>query len=697
MKPLSKIAALAAMLISLGGAAAAPADTSPTTLAAGPVVSVPLPGQHPQPAPAAPPAGGHALTAEDVGAYFDGLLPDAISRADIAGAIIVVVKDGQPLFERGYGLADIKARRPIDPETTMFRPGSISKTFTWTAVMQQVEAGKIDLDADVNRYLDFKIPAYDGKPVTMRNLMTHSAGFSDAAKDLIVKDPKRLKSLETLMKTAIPPRIFPPGTTPAYSNYGASLAGYIVQRVSGEPFADYVAKHIFAPLGMTHSTFDQPLPAAFSADMATGYRVASQPAGPYELVGESPAGALATSGSDMGRFMIAHLQDGEYLGQRILSAKTAETMHSPQFAPVPSLPGMALGFYQEPGNGHRVIAHAGDLNHFHSDMHLYLDDHVGLYVSFNSAGSMGAAHNIRATIFKGFTDRYFPAEPVAELPTWKDAKADGKTLAGHYVDSRRSDSGWLRVANFLLGQAKVTADAKGVVTVSSYRGVNNQPKHWREVGPFQYQEVGGVSRMAAVVQDGKVIRIMTDDQPPVLSLQPVSGAMSATWNVPLFYLTLCILTVAVVTWPLAAIIRGRYGHSFELGGRAATLYRLTRAVCVVDLSLRRPVVLVPVAEGHPVVQQRQRRDHPGDPAGGPGGRRGRARPAGQCGGGVRRCVAKLVGQGVQRLDRGRLPGVHLVRAQPSPDHPAHRLLRRVTTSGVLQRATGCPEFRSMAL
>ena len=585
MKLPIRLAALGAIFVALGAFAPAPTDSTPTTLAPRTAVSMPVPSARPADTRAAPaPTTAHALTAEDAAAYFDGLLPDAISRADIAGAVIVVVKDGQPLLERGYGLSDVKARRPVDPDKTLFRPGSISKTFTWTAVMQLVEAGKIDLDADINQYLDFKIPAYDGKPITMRNLMTHSPGFSDAAKDLIVRDPKTLRSLEALLKSAVPPRIFPPGTTPAYSNFGAALAGYIVERVSGEPFTDYIAHHILTPLGMTHSTFVQPLPKGWSANMSKGYRVATSPPGAYEIVGPSPAGSLATSGSDMARFMAAHLQDGEYQGQRILAAKTAETMHSLQFAPVPSLPGMAFGFYQEPGNGHRVIGHAGDSALFHSDMHLYLDDHVGLFISLNSAGGMGAAHTIRANVFKGFTNRYFPAPATAELPTWKDAKADGKTLSGHYVDSRRSDSGWLRIANFLLGQAKITADASGVVTISSYRGVNNQPKHWREVGPFQYQEVGGDSRMAAVVEGGKVIRIMTDDQPPVLSLQPVSAAMSATWNVPLFYVSLAILTIATVCWPAAAIIRKRYGHSFELTGRAALLYRLTRAVCVVDLA-----------------------------------------------------------------------------------------------------------------
>ena len=579
MHPFSKFAALGAALIALGGLAwaATPGEPSPTSLVPPAIAPAPAPAGA---APAAVASNSHSLTADDVSAYFDGLIPDAINRADIAGAVVVVVKDGQPLFERGYGFADVKARRPVDADTTMFRPGSVSKTFTWTAVMQQVQAGKIDLDGDINQYLDFKIPAYDGKPVTMRQLMTHSEGFSDAAKSLIVTDPKRLGSLGDMLRGAVPARIFPPGVVPAYSNYGASLAGYIVQRVSGEKFEDYIAHHIFAPLGMTHSTFDQPLPGVFTAEMSKGYRVASRPAAPYELVTLAPAGALATSGSDMARFMIAHLQDGTYQGQSILDAKTAELMHSPQFRPVPGLPAMALGFYQEPGNGHRVIGHAGDLNMFHSDLHLYLDDHVGLFVSFNSAGVAGATHNIRTSLFKGFTDRYFPAPPAAPLATWKDAKADGQTLSGQYVESRRSDSGWLRLANFLLGQTKIVADKDGIVTVSSFRGLNNQPKHWREIGAFQYQEVGGDSLMGAVVKDGKVVGIMSNDLPPVEELQPVGAAMSASWNQPVFYASLAIFLIAAVTWPLAAIIRRRYGHSFDLTGRIAMLYRLTRADCV---------------------------------------------------------------------------------------------------------------------
>ncbi len=584
MKSFLKVGALGALLVSLGGFAPQTPDAAPAGVpAAKPGVPTPAAAPAPTaPSPAAAPS-VHALTAEDAGAFFDGLMPDAINRGDIAGAVIVVVKDGKVLLERGYGYSDIKARKPVDPETTMFRPGSVSKTFTWTAVMQQVQAGKIDLDADVNKYLDFKIPDRDGKPITMRQLMTHSAGFSDAAKDLIVVDPKTLKSTEAILKAAIPARIFPPGEVPAYSNYGASLAGYIVQRVSGEPFDAYVEHHIFAPLGMTHSTFSQPLPAKFEADMAKGYKVASAPAGPYELVGLAPAGSLAASGGDMARFMIAHLQDGEFQGQHILDAKTAELMHSPQFRPVPSLGAMDLGFYQEPGNGNRVIGHAGDVNNFHSDLHLYLDDHVGVFVSFSSAGAAGAAHTIRASILKNFTDRYI-APPPPQEPTWKDAKADAQALVGEYVMSRRSDSGWLRLSSFLLSQAKITASPDGIVTISNFRGLNGKPRHWREVGPFAYRAVGDDARMGALMKDGKPVLIMTDDLPPVMGLQPVSPAMSASWNKPLFYASLCILAFAAATWPLAMIIRRRYGHKFELSGRPAMLYRLTRLVAVVDIA-----------------------------------------------------------------------------------------------------------------
>ena len=205
--------------------------------------------------------GRHPLDRGDLSTWLDGLVPYGLKSGDIAGVVVVVVKDGKVLLQKGYGYADVARKTPMDPDTTMIRPGSTSKLFTWTAVMQLVAEGKLDLDRDVNAYLDFKIPHKSGKAITLRDLMNHRAGFEEGLKDLLATDPHGLPSTEQYLKQHPRPLLFTPGQVPAYSNYGAALAGYIVQRVSGEPFAQYVERHIFLPLGMRHATFLQPLPS----------------------------------------------------------------------------------------------------------------------------------------------------------------------------------------------------------------------------------------------------------------------------------------------------------------------------------------------------------------------------------------------------------------------------------------------------
>ncbi|MGH7012121.1 MAG: serine hydrolase domain-containing protein, partial [Caulobacteraceae bacterium] len=261
------LTALAAAGLLLMGSAA-PQSSSPTALEparatqAAPVSSAPTPSSV---------GTSHPLTVEDVNAWLDGFRPYALKSGNIAGAVVVVVKDGQVLTEKGYGFSDVKTRTPVIPDQTLFRPGSISKLFTWTAVMQLVQEGKINLDTDVNAYLDFRIPPRFGKPITMRDLMTHTPGFEDVYQDQGVSKPAYLTSLGAYLKAHVPERIYPPGEVPAYSNYGAVLAGYIVARLSGEPFDEYIQRHIFAPLDMAHSTFAQPLPAAMRPFMSQGY------------------------------------------------------------------------------------------------------------------------------------------------------------------------------------------------------------------------------------------------------------------------------------------------------------------------------------------------------------------------------------------------------------------------------------------
>ena len=305
-----------------------------------------------------------ALTKEDIGAFLDGLLPAQLDREDIAGAVVSIVKDGQVIFARGYGYSDFAKKKPVSPETTLFRPGSVSKLFTWTAVMQQVEQGKLDLDTDVNTYIDFKIPAKFPKPITLRNLLTHSPGFEESIKDLFVPPSTEVPPLSRYLPPHLPQRIYPPGITPAYSNYGTALAGYIVERASGKQFVTYIDEAIFKPLGMSYSTFQQPLPDRLKAHMSQGYKLGSKDSYPFEIITAFPAGSLSSTGMDMANFMIAHLQNGRFGDQRILQEKTAELMHSRQLELDPEANAMCLGFYEESRNGLRIIGHGGELSIF---------------------------------------------------------------------------------------------------------------------------------------------------------------------------------------------------------------------------------------------------------------------------------------------------------------------------------------------
>ncbi|HCY56668.1 MAG TPA: serine hydrolase, partial [Oceanicaulis sp.] len=373
--------ALAALLASLGLAAAG-AQVPDVDPREDEQVELPeLPGQE-----AVPAATSGVIDPADLETWLDGFMPYALAQGDIAGAIITVVADGEILLSRGYGYADVETGALIDPETTLFRPGSISKLITWTAVMQLVEDGLIDLDADINTYLDFEVTGVE-RPITMRHLLTHTPGWGEQVRALIMEDPERLQPLDEYVRNNIPAAVYPAGEVPAYSNYGTALAGHIVAEVSGQSFDDYVDEHIFAPLGMEYSSMRQPLPEHLQGLMSSGYMRGSDGEGrDFEIVTPAPAGSMSASGHDMGRFMIAHLNSGEGL----LSPETAEQMHTTADRKLPAVNAMLLGFYEQNRNGHRIIGHGGDTTLFHSNLHLYLDHGVGLYISMNSSGRGGA-------------------------------------------------------------------------------------------------------------------------------------------------------------------------------------------------------------------------------------------------------------------------------------------------------------------
>jgi CubicO group peptidase (beta-lactamase class C family) len=550
VSPKAALAACCGMVLALGGrldAAAAPAFSRPE------------------------------MTAADVEAFLDGLVPTQLAREDIAGAVVAVVKDGRLLVGKGYGWADGEARRPVSFEETLFRPGSVSKLFTWTAVMQQVEQGKLDLDRDVNEYLDFQIPATYPQPITLRDAMTHTPGFEDRAKNLFVASPAELRPLGSYLALHVPARIYPPGTTPAYCNYATALAGYVVERVSGKAFASYVDDSIFRPLGMSRSTFAQPLPQTLDPLMSNGYRLGSGEPQPFEFLNPSPAGALSTTGADMARFVIAHLQEGRFGDRQILRPDTARRMQAHERGWAPPANGITLGFWEESRNGHRIIGHAGDTMWFHSDLHLIPEAGVGFYVSYNSAGR--AEVSPRDYLWESFLDRYFPYQPPAAARRPVDA-SDANAVAGSYLVSRRADSSFLRLL-YVLSEIGVTPRADGTLEIPELRDVNGQPKRWQETAPLIFREVDG--------------------QDLVLFQGRGAGMELATfyWHfvferprwfedkrllLPVATATLAVLFSTLLLWPVGALLRRHFRKPLKLESGVRRLRLLARLVCAIDVA-----------------------------------------------------------------------------------------------------------------
>ncbi|BCT92060.1 hypothetical protein LYSHEL_10840 [Lysobacter helvus] len=580
---------LSAALLAFGLACTtAMAQQSPVVQpAATPVVpQAPATSAAPPPADAMP-APAERLNATDLEAWLDGFMPYALEQTDVAGSVVVVVKDGKVLLKKGYGFSDVAKRTPVDADNTLFRPGSISKLFTWTSVMQLVEQGKLDLDADVNQYIDFKIPPYEGKPVTLRNIMTHTSGMEEVIRGLIANNESEILPLDATLKHWIPARIYAPGTTPAYSNYATAIAGYIVQRVSGEPFDKYVANHIFAPLGMQHSSFSQPVQKNFHDMTSKGYDTASDgKAKPYEYINLAPAGSLTSSGADMGNFMIAHLQNGAFGDQRILREDTAREMHETGQQSVGPLNKMMLGFYETTANGHRAIAHGGDTQWFHSDLQLFLDDNIGIYVSTNSSGKEGHARLIRDGLVTAFVNRYLPPKtpaPEAAGVDEKTAKQHAQMMAGSYNSSRRADSNFMNLV-YMLGQTKVTANEDGTISVPMFASYSGAPKKWREISPFLWQDTNGGDRLAADVVDGKVTRFSAEPYASIMVFQ-----RAAFWQTPPVFLTmlvgsLVVLLLTVLAWPVSAMVRRHYGVRYALAGQDARAHRWIRIASLAVLA-----------------------------------------------------------------------------------------------------------------
>lgn len=428
---------------------------------------------------AAPAAGqtakqGKPLTSANVSAFLKQFFASEQAKPNYVGATVVVVKDGQTVFQSGYGFADKAKKTAVDPNETVFRIASISKTFTAAAVMQLVEQGKVNLQEDFRTYtgpLEFDNPF--AEPVTVGQLLTHTTGFriQDPKQEDIHNDLTKVVSIEDYARNNMPPVVREPGGSYMYDNFAYLLLGLIVEKVSGEPFDDYMQQHIFAPLGMDKSGFK--LEGELKSDLATAYDAADKPIDLYAVTPTvMPQGGMLTTADDMARFMNAFLNGGTLGDSRVLAESTVAEMQQYRSSIHALLPDTTYGFEaasQLPGAGSStsIIGKAGDLIGFSSYMFLIPEQKTGVFISYNKQGIL------RELFYPAFIAEFFPqyASPAAN---WMPNPAPGdnlKAYEGYYADLRLkslvssvtySAKDGLMISDAILGPRKLIQVDKGL-------------------------------------------------------------------------------------------------------------------------------------------------------------------------------------------------------------------------------------------
>ncbi|WP_433342160.1 serine hydrolase domain-containing protein [Streptomyces sp. CA-253872] len=522
------------------------------------------------PAKAGAPAAGGSLAAD-----VDTLVRGQLAAYRIPGAAVVIVQDGRQVFAKGYGYADVAARTPVDPERTGFFLASDAKLLTAIAVLQQVEKGRLDLDTDVNRYLkSFTIAdTYPGRPVTLRALLTHTAGFDPDILGQAVTEPGAARPLGESLAAHQPRRVRPPGTVASYDNYGVALAGYLVETVTGTPFAQYVDRSVLRPLGMRSTSFAQPHPAALDARLAHGYR----PGGDEGQTGEngqygswSPTGAgTVGTAADMGRLLRALLADDG----RVLSPASVRALTHRQFGNDPRLPGLGYLLEERERGGQRMLVKDGDLPGFHGNLALLPERSVGVYVVYNGDGTDGSAAWAGQEVADRVADHFGTARTVRQ----SRSHADVGRYAGTYRSTRTSSHELTRLTA-LTGAVTVRAGAGATLVTSGplTRDPDAGELRWVQLSPGLFQEEGGQDRIA--FRDGRLL-VATDASVAYERLSWYASPALHTWAL---VAALAVLVLAVLALPVGALVRGVRGRSAgrPAGARAAgALLWTTAALC----------------------------------------------------------------------------------------------------------------------
>lgn len=541
---------------------------------------------------------GAQPSAAELAAFFDAEVPALMEKFHVVGAVVGAADRSEVLFLRGYGSADLERGIAVDPQNTAFMAGSIAKLFTWTALMQLQEQGKLALEDPVQKHLDFALPDNFSEPIRVVDLMNHTPGFEDRLIGLFVQDPALLQPLRETVSRHIPRRVRPPGQESSYSNYGAMLAGYIVQRLSGEPYEQYVERHIFQPLGMSHSTFRQPVPPPLSARLAVPYALVGGKPVPQklEILNGAPAGALVTTAPDLLRFYQAYLNGGQLEGRRILQEKTVSKMQETTFRHDPRAAGFAHGFF-ELWRGERLgFGHGGDTMYFHSESGYLPGENLAFFVSTNTASGM----QLTMKLLDLTLDRFFPSPRGRELAAQAGLRPDLREYTGVFAMNRRSESDPTQIMSALsLVRPKAVDGGLRVVSILDPDGGLYVP-----VAPDIFQQENGGLRFVFLRDErGRVRSVYSHDFPAFLFSRPpwFESPLLSAGVVALALLLLASAAIAPPTGLLALIPRLRSRGAGPLRaaalwvGRAYLLLILAQVIVVASLG---NFIFVPIGPVH---------------------------------------------------------------------------------------------------
>ncbi|QPV64262.1 beta-lactamase family protein [Halosimplex litoreum] len=532
----------------LAGVAATAATTGAAGVAAGSPAT--------DPAADPPDADRRAVLQDDGGTDIESLLDDLVESSlegqTASGATVAVVADGEVALTKGYGVADRESETPVDPAATPFRVGSVSKPVVATALMARIQQGDIDPQAPVSTYLDASLDDAVGS-VTLADLVTHRAGFEMSNEGLWITDPDDLRPLPEALRTWSHARVRPPGEAPAYSNYGYAVAGSVLGTVVDAPFHEAIAADLFDPLGMTDSSFRQPLPDSLAEAHATGYGPAdTYTDGEFPYVGIPPAGALSTTADDMARFVQLHLNDGVVGGEQVLAPETVAACQRQWATAHERLPGMAFGFVESEHGDVRTLRHNGGTPAFYSDLLLVPERGLGLFVAYNGADGGSAAREV----LEGFRSELLP-DPGSNAGDDGTLSPDGQPtrtddLGGTYRSLRHSRSWHDRVTTTLQADTVEVSVADDGALVTTGGSVT---RRWVEIEPLVFERVDGSERLAFDTgTDGEAIEYLHRGANPTTAYGRVGGVDRLSLHAALTVLSILGLLSAVFGWPTAAAI-----------------------------------------------------------------------------------------------------------------------------------------------